>query len=249
MMSAMTALFRRSRMITLVFGLALLFSLSDASGVRQSNLRTQSHFNGLHGDHHSHHGRRELSESAYDLEKAKTLANNVANLVYQRFEFNHSQRFQFFIEASNMPEYGWDIIKYKIAKKIVDGDSSFLMIFGGSSVTAGHDNYYNQSWPFVFERRVKPIFDALGIKLLVHNIAQGANNCRPAANCYDSMGGDNADWIGWEQSFNCGKSKDIFELMARVAYWNGGVAYYSASGAFIPKDCAKSTVRFDYSCV
>ena len=192
---------------------------------------------GLNQEHH-----RKLADGAYDLEKAKHLANNVANLVYQRFEFNHTQRFQFFIEASNMPEYGWDILKYKIAKKIVDGGSSFLMIFGGSSVTAGHDNYYNQSWPFVFERRVKPIFDALGIKLLVHNIAQGANNCRPAANCYDSMGGDNADFIGWEQSFNCGKSKDIFELMARVAYWNGGVAYYSASGAFLPKDCAKSTV-------
>ena len=47
------------------------------------------------------------------------------------------------------------------------------MIFGGSSVTAGHDNYYNQSYPFVFERRMTRIFQALNIDLKVHNIAQG----------------------------------------------------------------------------
>ncbi len=141
-----------------------------------------------------------------------------------------------------MPGYGWDLLKYKIAKKIVDGDSQFLMIFGGSSVTAGHDNYYNQSWPQVFERRMLPIFEAIGVKLLVHNIAQGANNCRPALNCYESMGGENADFIGWEQSFNCGKARDVFEQVARMAYWSGGVAHYSASGAFLPKDCAPTTV-------
>lgn len=75
--------------------------------------------------------------------------------------------------SSNMPDYAWDILKYKIAKKFIDRNSSFLFIFGGSSVTAGHDNYYNQSYPLVLERRLKPVFDALGISLLVHNIAQG----------------------------------------------------------------------------
>ncbi len=87
-----------------------------------------------------------------------------------------------------------------------------------------------------------PIFDALGIKLLVRNIAQGANNCRPFLNCYNAMGGEGADWIGWEQSFNCGKARDVFEQVARMAYWNGGVAYYSASGAFLPNHCNPSTV-------
>jgi hypothetical protein len=43
----------------------------------------------------------------------------------------------------------WDIIKYKIAKKVVDKDQDFLMVFGGSSVTAGHDNYFHQSYPMV----------------------------------------------------------------------------------------------------
>ena len=176
-----------------------------------------------------------------DFDEAKAEADKLANLVYQRFEYHNNVTVQFFIESANMPYMAWDILKYKIAKKMVDGNSTFLMIFGGSSVTAGHDNYYNESWPEVFKRRMTPVFDALGIELKVHNIAQGANNCRPADLCYEAMGGENADWIGWEQSFNCGKSRDVFELMARVAIWSKGVVFYSASGAFIPSGCAPST--------
>jgi len=107
------------------------------------------------------------------LHAAKSQADKLANLIYQRFEFHNKDWFQFFMGSSNMPDYAWDILKYKVAKKFVDGNSTFLFIFGGSSVTAGHDNYYNQSYPLVLERRLKPVFDALGISLLVHNIAQG----------------------------------------------------------------------------
>jgi hypothetical protein len=177
-----------------------------------------------------------------NFDSAMAIANNVANLIYQRFEFHNYERYQFFLEAQNMPTYGWDILKYKIARKIVDGNGSFLMTFGGSSVTAGHDNYYNESYPFVFERRMSKLFDALGIKLLVHNIAQGANNCRPSIYCYESMGGFQPDFVGWEQSFNCGRSRDIFELFARLAYSYGSVAYYTASGAFLTNGCAPSKV-------
>ena len=49
----------------------------------------------------------------------------------------------------------------------------FLMIFSGSSVTAGHDNNYNNSFPMIVSKRLKPTFDALGIPLIVRNIAQG----------------------------------------------------------------------------
>eukprot|EP00981_Chlorochromonas_danica_P002095 scaffold423_cov185-Ochromonas_danica.AAC.19 len=165
-----------------------------------------------------------------------------------------------------MPCYGWDLMKYKFAKKIlqasvsastatatasdgVSGNSgggnnhsevTYRMIFGGSSVTAGHDNYYHQAYPFVFEKRMKTIFSTLGITLEVHNIAQGANNCRPSIYCYEAMGGSNADFLGWEQSFNCGRSRDIFELIARMAYWDQAVVYYVASGAFLTTDCAPS---------
>jgi hypothetical protein len=70
---------------------------------------------------------------------------------------------------------------------LLTGNSSFLMIFGGSSVTAGHDNYFNESWPLVFEKRTTRVFDALGIELLARNIAHGSNDCRPSDLCYEAM--------------------------------------------------------------
>lgn len=195
-----------------------------------------------------------------DFDKALDRLNNITNLIYQRYEFHNTQTFQFFLESSNLPFYAWDLIKFKLAQKILqfaikyDGkstetinsatvspDQEYLMTFGGSSVTAGHDNYYHQSYPFVFERRLVDVFHYLGMKLLVHNIAQGANNCRPADYCYEAMGGDNPDFIVWEQSFNCGRSRDIPEYMARVAWWSGAVVYYSASGAFLTNGCQKTT--------
>ena len=44
---------------------------------------------------------------------------------------------------------------------------TFTVVFGGTSVTAGHDNLYNQSYPFAFERMVKCAFEAAGLTLVV----------------------------------------------------------------------------------
>lgn len=98
------------------------------------------------------------------------------------------------------------------------------MLFGGSSVTAGHDNYFEQSYPLVFQRRVASVFEALAVELVVRNIAQGSNNCLPYNLCLNSMGGDDVDWIGWEQSYNCGRyilsitnTTYLYEIIEHVA--------------------------------
>ena len=88
-------------------------------------------------------------------------------------------------------------MKYQLAKKIVSDDATYLAIFGGSSVTAGHDNLYNESYPIVFERKIAPAMEAVGIKVNVRNIAQGANNCYPSNGCYESMGGFDPDFVNW----------------------------------------------------
>ena len=173
---------------------------------------------------------------------ARAIAFDIVNLIYQRFEFS-TPRVQFLLTAANVPTTAWDIMKYKIARKFIDGNSTLLFIFGGSSVTAGHDNYYNESYPSVFERRMEGVFRALNIDFQVHNIAHGTNKCRPSDLCYEAMGGYNADWLGWEQSFDCGRDRGIFELMARTAYWNRAVLYFSASGGFSPGHCPPSNVR------
>lgn len=91
----------------------------------------------------------------------------------------------------------FELMKYQFAKKIVSDQATYLATFGGSSVTAGHDNLYNESYPEVFGRRVGPAMEAVGIKFDVHNIAQGANACFPSNGCYESMGGFNPDFINW----------------------------------------------------
>jgi hypothetical protein len=224
-------------------------------GVEGKQRRRLSEKNGIDDD-------EELPLEKFDLEKARAAAQKTANLIYQRFEFWNEKTYPFFLYSSNMPDYAWDILKYKIAMKMLmkpeaaedftmepkgsqsEGSSNdakdFLMVFGGSSVTAGHDNYFKESWPLVYERRMKPIFNAMGVRLRVHNIAQGANNCLPSNFCYESMGGYRADWVGWEQSYNCGKANNIFELIARVASWSDAVLYFAASGAFTPDKCKMS---------
>jgi hypothetical protein len=113
----------------------------------------------------------------------------------------------------------WDVLKYKFAVRMLQSNvgDDYLMIFGGSSVTASHDNYYNQSYPFVFRDRMSNIFSKLGVDLVVRNIALGANDCFPYVFCYESMGGMDPDFINWEQSYNCGRESTVFETALRVA--------------------------------
>jgi len=51
----------------------------------------------------------------------------------------------------------------------------------------------------IVKKRMENIFKSLGIEMQVHNIAQGANNCIPYTFCYESMGGLDPDFVGWEQ--------------------------------------------------
>jgi hypothetical protein len=186
-----------------------------------------------------------------DVAPAKALLKDTLSLIRHRYELDGIGG-MFWLTANNIGASTWDVIKYKFARKIVDAvknKQQFLMIFGGSSVTAGHDNYYNQSYPFVVERRLKPALEALGVSLLVHNIAQGANPCVPYSLCYETMGGLDPDFVGWEQSYNCGGDETISEYMARIAASasNRGVVYYSASGAWNPEKCPSSNSTPPYS--
>ena len=191
---------------------------------------------------------RSLEDSS-KLARAKDITQNLLSLIWNRYELGGIYK-NFFLSTLNVGNSTWDIMKYKFAHKFVEGNKDFLMVFGGSSVTAGHDNYFNQSFPMVFDRRMTPLFDALGIKLIgkeenfcnardildvlsdlfhvhfilqtseVHNIAQGANECYPYDLCYEPMGGHDPDWIQWEQSFNCGHNPEFFEMITRAGYWS-----------------------------
>lgn len=205
------------------------------------------------GSHHKRHHRRHLVEanstSLHDnLHDAKLRVEEVLSLIFRRYELDSPQGSKLFATSNNLDEKTWNILKWTLASKIAAGNASYLMIFGGSSVTAGHDNFYNQSYPYIFKRRMHSIFDVLGIDLIVHNIAMGANNCVPYIMCYESMGGADPNFIGWEQSYNCGHDEGVFESAIRAAGWNSpAVTYYSASGAWAPSGCPPSNESVPYN--
>lgn len=130
----------------------------------------------------------------------KQSISSLLSLIRNRYELDGIHGGQFFLSANNINPETWDMLKYKFAVKMLSStNETFLMIFGGSSVTAGHDNYYNQSYPSIVRKRLKPIMKHLNIDLVVNNIALGANNCAPYILCYEAMGGLNPDFVGWEQ--------------------------------------------------
>jgi hypothetical protein len=149
-------------------------------------------------ERHPYH--RRLDENVpIDYENAIKATQQLMNLIWNRYELFDSIGRNFFLATNNMRNDVWDTIKYKFAVKILGGNSTFLMTFGGSSVTAGHDSYFNQSYPMIVHKRLGSILAMLGVNLDVHNIAQGANNCVPYSFCYESMGGYDPDFVNWEQ--------------------------------------------------
>jgi hypothetical protein len=204
-----------------------------------------------HNNHDSPIIRRRLDNlpANIDISNALIKGQEVLSLIKHRYELDTQPGKSFWFSATSMSSHIWDILKYKYASKIVEGNNQqFLMVFAGSSVTAGHDGYYNESYPSIVLARMQPILKLVGVELVMHNIAQGANNCIPYSYCYESMGGMDPDFVGWEQAYNCGHDDPVFELVARMASMsaNRAIIYYSASGAWKPDKCPKSPDAVPY---
>ena len=74
-----------------------------------------------------------------DYAKGKKHLESVLDLIYNRYEL-YSSAGDFFYATQNMNANSFDIYKYRWAKKLTGStamDRRYLMIFGGSSVTAG----------------------------------------------------------------------------------------------------------------
>ena len=141
----------------------------------------------------------DIGKDKLDFSQSKASLEKLIHLVTKRFALDNKYRAQVFDVAANMNINAWDMLKYKFLCKLTarhKGDRKFLMVFGGSSVTAGHDNYFHESYPIFFQRRISEAFRALKVDLVVHNIAQGSNDCYPYNWCYEAMGGEKPDWIG-----------------------------------------------------
>ena len=57
--------------------------------------------------------------ASFDIDSAILHAQKTTNLIYQRFEFWHPKRYLFFLYSMNLPTWTWDILKYKLALKVL----------------------------------------------------------------------------------------------------------------------------------
>jgi hypothetical protein len=108
--------------------------------------------------------------------------------------------------------------KHHTAERIIlamQNDKRFTMSFGGYSVTVGRGNYYNQSYPFVMERILKPVFQELDLELTVRNSAIGGIPSFPYGWCLGNFLGSDSDVISWDYGMNEGNGAEAFESYLR----------------------------------
>jgi hypothetical protein len=68
--------------------------------------------------------------SSINLTLAKSLVIDVLSLIRNRYELNGKGKL-LFLTATNIGSDIWDILKFKFAKKALDQNKTFHMIFGG----------------------------------------------------------------------------------------------------------------------
>jgi hypothetical protein len=91
----------------------------------------------------------------------------------------------------------------------------FVMSFGGYSVTVGRGNYYHQSYPFIMEKVLLPLFQDLGLDLVVRNSAIGGIPSFPYGWCLPNFLGKDSDVVSWDYGMNEGQDADAFESYLR----------------------------------
>jgi hypothetical protein len=89
----------------------------------------------------------------------------------------------------------------KIAKIIQDGQNTFVVAVVGSSMSAAHDNWMNASFGNVLQRRMKPLWAAIGVDFIVRSAAVGGRSPNPWPLCMKQMVGSDVDAVIYENEF------------------------------------------------
>lgn len=119
-----------------------------------------------------------------------------------------------------------------------NGMNKFTMSFGGYSVTVGRGNYFHQSYPFIMEKILKPLFEeSLHLELVVRNSAIGGIPSFPYGWCLPNFLGDDSDIISWDFGMNEGNGADALE-----AYLRQGIRNLSKRPMMIMLDTKKQRI-------
>lgn len=111
-----------------------------------------------------------------------------------------------------------EIAIHHTAERIVRAmqkDGKFVMSFGGYSVTVGRGNFYKQSYPFIMEKVLKPVFDSMNLELIVRNSAIGGIPSFPYGWCLPNFLGNDSDVVSWDYGMNEGNGAGAFESYMR----------------------------------
>jgi hypothetical protein len=75
--------------------------------------------------------------------------------------------------------------------------------------------HHIQSYAHVFERTLKPAFDAARIPLVVRNHAMGGTGSVPGSYCMATVYGDDIDVASWDFGMTEGNNYDHTEMFFR----------------------------------
>lgn len=172
------------------------------------------------------------------LHTAIETANSSIAEIHTRWQID---KYPNFLKSASMSQSSWDIMKCMFKRKIIqaltskssnsDAKTSLIISFMGSSVAAGHDSYFNQTYSEVVLNLLEKPLGSIGITVVSRNRAIGNNPCIPYDLCSGVYAGRDADIIHWEQTYNCQPSNRekayVFEQFIRQALPMQHISQYS----------------------
>jgi hypothetical protein len=114
---------------------------------------------------------------------------------------------------------------------------SFVFAAFGSSVSAGHDNFMNQSWPFELERLLKPTFKELGFDFEMRQRAAGGFGEMPyGAGCLESRAGEGVDALSWEWHYFYDDPCEGHHFLSEAAAMKSSPMVFAFADSNVPFD-------------
>lgn len=94
-------------------------------------------------------------------------------------------------------------LKLKVLQYLTTGVAHFVWATGGHSATAGHGNFYEQSYTAYLEEAAQPVFEAMGMNFTGRNYAMGGTAAGPeSAFCSKEIYGEDIDALVWYVQHN-----------------------------------------------
>jgi len=99
-------------------------------------------------------------------------------------------------------------------------NDSFTIVVGGHSAAAGHGNNFLQNYAMQMYKVLKPVFDRVGVELIVRNECQGGLGTLQHSLGSADIYGDNIDVLVWDSSMT-EKDQNAIDLFYRQALIGG----------------------------